>query len=54
MDVLTPEIVRLFIARIEVGKRTKNIQDIPLKKTRIVYRDIGKWDTAAETEEKPT
>ena len=54
IDVLTPEIVRLFIARIEVGERTKKYSRYSTQKIRIVYRDIGEWDTAAEAEEKPT
>ena len=54
IDVLTPEIVRLFIARIEVGERTKKYSRHSAQKIRIVYRDIGEWDKVAETEEKPT
>ncbi|MBR1975176.1 MAG: DUF4368 domain-containing protein [Clostridia bacterium] len=46
--------VRLFIARIEVGKRAKKYSRYSTQKNRIVYRDIGEWDKAAETEEKPT
>ena len=53
IDVLTPEIVRLFIARIEVGERTKKYSRYSTQKIRIVYRDIGEWDKVAETEEKP-
>ena len=53
IDVLTPEIVRLFIARIEIGERTEKYSRHSAQKIRIVYRDIGEWDTAAETEEKP-
>jgi len=54
IDVLTPEIVRLFIARIEVGERTKKYSRYSTQKIRIVYRDIGEWDQEAETEEKPS
>ena len=54
IDTLTPEIVRLFIARIEVGERTKKYSRYSTQKIRIVYRDIGEWDKLAETEEKPT
>ena len=53
IDTLTPEIVRLFIARIEVGERTKKYSRYSTQKIRIVYRDIGEWDKVAETEEKP-
>ena len=51
IDVLTPEIVRLFIARIEVGERTKKFSRYSTQKIRIVYRDIEEWDKVAETEE---
>ena len=54
IDVLTPEIVRLFIARIEVGERTEKYSRHSAQKIRIVYRDIGEWDKVAETEEKST
>ena len=54
IDVLTPEIVRLFIARIEIGERTEKYSRHSAQKIRIVYRDIGEWDKLAETEEKPT
>ncbi len=50
IDVLTPEIVRLFIARIEIGERSKKYSRFSTQKIRIVYRDIGEWDQAAETE----
>ncbi len=53
IDILTPEIVRLFIARIEIGERTKKYSRYSTQKIRIVYRDIGEWDQEAETEEKP-
>ena len=53
IDVLTPEIVRLFIARIEVGERTKKYSRCSTQKIRIVYRDIGEWDQEAKTEERP-
>jgi DNA invertase Pin-like site-specific DNA recombinase len=54
IDVLTPEIVRLFIERIEIGERTEKYSRHSVQKIRIVYRDIGEWDKIAETEEKPT
>ena len=53
IDTLTPEIVRLFIARIEVGERTKKYSRCSTQKIRIVYRDIGEWDQVAKTEERP-
>lgn len=51
--MLTPEIVRLFIARIEIGERTEKYSRHSTQKIRIVYRDIGEWDQEAESEEKP-
>ena len=54
IDVLTPEIVRLFIARIEVGERTKKYSRCSTQKIRIVYRDIGEWDQVADREENTT
>lgn len=52
IDKLTPEIVRLFISRIEVGERAVKHSRHAAQKIRIVYRDIGEWDhdeAAAET-----
>ena len=53
IDVLTPEIVRLFIARIEVGERSVKHSRHSTQRIRIVYRDIGEWDQEAEAEERP-
>lgn len=44
IDKLTPEIVRLFIARIEIGERTVKYSRHSAQKIRIIYRDIGEWD----------
>ena len=52
IDVLTPEIVRLFIARIEVGERSVKHSRHSTQRIRIVYRDIGEWDQEAEAEER--
>ena len=49
IDKLTPEIVRLFIARIEVGERTVKYSRHSAQKIRIIYRDIGEWDKEAAT-----
>lgn len=52
IDELTPQIVRLFISRIEVGERAVKHSRHSAQKIRIVYRDIGEWDhdeSAAET-----
>ena len=54
IDVLTPEIVRLFIARIEIGERTEKYSIHSAQKIRIVYRDIGEWDQVADSEENTT
>ena len=55
IDKLTPEIVRLFIARIEIGERTVKYSRHSAQKIRIIYRDIGEWDydDAAEAEQQP-
>ena len=54
IDKLTPEIVRLFIARIEIGERTVKYSRHSAQKIRIIYRDIGEWDydDAAEAEQQ--
>lgn len=52
MDEPTPQIVLLFISRIEVGERAVKHSRHAARKIRIVYRDIGEWDhdeAAAET-----
>ena len=57
IDKLTPEIVRLFIARIEVGERTAKYSRHSAQKIRIIYRDIGEWDkeeaTTADQPQQP-
>ena len=57
IDKLTPEIVRLFIARIEVGERTVKYSRHSAQKIRIIYRDIGEWDkeeaTTADQTQQP-
>ncbi len=54
IDKLTPEIVRLFIARIEIGERTVKYSRHSAQKIRIIYRDIGEWDydDASEAEQQ--
>ena len=54
IDKLTPEIVRLFIARIEVGERAVKYSRHSAQKIRIIYRDIGEWDyeEAVEAEQQ--
>lgn len=54
IDVLTPELVRLFIQRIEVGERSKKYSRGATQSIRIVYRDVGVVDNAMEPgEEQP-
>lgn len=44
IDELTPELLRLFIQRIEVGERSKKHSRSAGQSVRIVYRDIGGID----------
>ena len=54
IDELTPELLRLFIQRIEVGERTEKYSRNSHQSIRIVYRDIGTVDSAMEQgEEQP-
>lgn len=48
IEKLTPELVRLFIQRIEVGERSKKYSRRATQSIRIVYRDIGAVDSAME------
>lgn len=45
IDELTPELLRLFIQRIEVGERSKKHSRSAGQSVRIVYRDIGGMDS---------
>ena len=45
IDELTPELLRLFIQRIEVGERSKKHSRNASQSIRIVYRDIGALDS---------
>ena len=45
IDELTPELLRLFIQRIEVGERSKKHSRSAGQSIRIVYRDIGRVDS---------
>lgn len=52
IDKLTPELVRLFIQRIEIGERAvKGSRNSP-QDIKIVYRDIGSMDSAMEPGER--
>ena len=48
IDELTPELLCLFIQRIEVGERTEKYSRSSHQSIRIVYRDIGTVDSAME------
>ena len=43
IDTLTPELLRLFIQRIEVGERETKYSHNSSQSIRIIYRDIGTW-----------
>ena len=45
IDELTPELLRLFIQRIEVGERSQKYSRSAGQSIRIVYRDIGRVDS---------
>ena len=45
IDELTPQLLRLFIQRIEIGERTRKHSRSAGQSIRIVYRDIGALDT---------
>ena len=45
IDRLTPELLRLFIQRIEIGERSKRYCRTATQSIRIIYRDIGAMDS---------
>ena len=45
IDELTPELLRLFIQRIEVGERSQKYSRSAGQSVKIVYRDIGRVDS---------
>ena len=53
IDELTPELLRLFIQRIEIGERAKKYSHSAAQDIRIVYRDIGMVDSQMEEGEQP-
>lgn len=53
IDELTPELLRLFIQRIEIGERAKKHAHSSPQKIRIVYKDIGVIDSMMEKGEQP-
>lgn len=53
IDELTPELLRVFIQRIEIGERAKKHSHSSPQKIRIVYKDIGVIDSEMEKGEQP-
>ena len=53
INELTPELLRLFIQRIEIGERAKKYSHSAAQDIRIVYRDIGMVDSNMEKGEQP-
>jgi len=53
IDELTPELLRLFIQRIEIGERRKKHSHSAPQDIRIIYRDIGMLDSQMEEGEQP-
>jgi hypothetical protein len=45
---LTPEILRLFISRIEVGEKSTKYSRTAEQAIRIVYRDVGIMDSVEQ------
>ena len=52
IDELTPELLRLFIQRIEIGERDVKYSRNASQSIRIIYRDIGLVDSAMQPDEK--
>jgi len=52
INELTPELLRLFIQRIEIGERTVKYSRHASQSIRIIYRDIGDVDSAMEPGER--
>lgn len=53
IDELTPELLRLFIQRIEIGERAQKDSHSAAQDIRIVYRDIGVVGSNMEKGEQP-
>ena len=53
IDKPTPELLRLFIERIEIGGRAQKHSHCAVQDIRIVYRDIGMGDSNTEKGEQP-
>lgn len=51
INELTPEILRLFIQRIEVGERSEKYSRTAEQSIRIIYRDVGVMDSVEQIAE---
>jgi site-specific DNA recombinase len=47
---LTPDLLRLFIERIEIGERSERYSRTAEQDIRIVYRDVGVMDSVEPVE----
>ncbi len=52
IDHLTPELVRLFIQRIEIGERAVKYSRSSAQSVKIIYRDVGNMDSPMEPGER--
>ena len=52
IDELTPELVRLFIQRIEIGERAVKYSRNSAQSVKIIYRDVGNMDSPMEPGER--
>ena len=52
IDELTPELLRLFIQRIEIGERDVKYSRNASQSVRIIYREIGLMDSAMQPDEQ--
>ena len=52
IDELTPELVRLFVQRIEIGERAVKYSRSSEQSIKIIYRDIGSMDSPMEPGER--
>ena len=52
IDELTPQLLRLFIQRIEIGERDVKYSRNSSQSIRIIYRDIGTVDSVMQPDEQ--
>ncbi len=53
IENLTPELLRLFVQRIEMGERSEKYSRHASQEIKIIYRDIGIIDSPMEDEAAP-